>query len=167
VNVVRFAGRVAAVKQAGAFGFLEHGDDTSASSVDTSAASSSGVAMDGRGSATSSAAAATGVGGYTTGKQSEVAAGSGVGTGAAVAHPSSRHAATGKTRVFFHGSDVEGGATLKEGDEVSYCLSMSSGGGDGGGRGRGRGPSGGGGGRGSQSSQNGGAKDEDRKIPET
>ena len=35
-----------------------------------------------------------------------------------------RRAAAGKMRVFFHGSDVEGGATLREGDEVEYCVTL-------------------------------------------
>ena len=37
-------------------------------------------------------------------------------------HP--RRTAAGKMRVFFHGSDVEGGAVLREGDEVEYCVTL-------------------------------------------
>ena len=135
VNVVRFKGRVAAVKQAGAYGFLEHDDDTvPAAAVGATAAAAAGVEAPGAGvgsgtAAVAGAAAAAGEGGADeaagesgdTSKSSAAddgAAGAGAGSGA------TRHAHAGKQRVFFHGSEVENGVTLKEHDEVEYSVTL-------------------------------------------
>ena len=149
VEPVRFAGVVVAVKQQGSYGFLEHddpdaepasaGDDADAGD-DGDDAAGDGDGDDGDAADEEPAADAKPSEGpeespdaptppKPKGKgekwqyESEIAANAAK-LAARKTRKNARRAAAGKTRVFFHGSDVEGGATLREGDEVEYCVTL-------------------------------------------
>jgi hypothetical protein len=148
VEPVRFSGVVVAVKQQGSYGFLEHDDPeavaASAGDADQVASDDDGADDDdddddddARASETADAnpeptdepekekdpseAPAKGKGEKWQ-YESEIAAAAA--KAEAKKKRNARRAAAGKTRVFFHGSDVEGGATLREGDEVEYCVTL-------------------------------------------
>jgi len=148
VEPVRFSGVVVAVKQQGSYGFLEHDDPeaVAASAGDADQAASDDDAGDDdaddddddvRASETADATPeptdepekekdpsetpAKGKGEKWQ-YESEIAAAAA--KAAAKKKRNAPRAAAGKTRVFFHGSDVEGGATLREGDEVEYCVTL-------------------------------------------
>ena len=149
VEPVRFAGVVVAVKQQGSYGFLEHDDPDAAPASagddaddgdDVDDAAGDGDGDDGDAADEEPAADAKPSEGpeespdaptppKPKGKgekwqyESEIAANAAK-LAARKTRKNARRAAAGKTRVFFHGSDVEGGATLREGDEVEYCVTL-------------------------------------------
>ena len=151
VEPVRFAGVVVAVKQQGSYGFLEHDDPDAAPAsagdagddaddVDDADDDARGDGDDGDAADEEPAADAKPSEGAEEspdaptppkpkGKgekwqyESEIAANAAK-LAARKTRKNARRAAAGKTRVFFHGSDVEGGATLREGDEVEYCVTL-------------------------------------------
>ena len=151
VEPVRFAGVVVAVKQQGSYGFLEHDDPDAepASAGDDADVGDDGddddgddADDDGDGDAADEEPAADAkpsegpdespdapIPPKPKGKgekwqyESEIAANAAK-LAARKTRKNARRAAAGKTRVFFHGSDVEGGATLREGDEVEYCVTL-------------------------------------------
>ena len=151
VEPVRFAGVVVAVKQQGSYGFLEHddpdaapasagdagddGDDGDDADDDARGDGDDGDAADEEPAADAkpSEGAEESPDAPTPPKpkgkgekwqyESEIAANAAK-LAARKTRKNARRAAAGKTRVFFHGSDVEGGATLREGDEVEYCVTL-------------------------------------------
>ena len=151
VEPVRFAGVVVAVKQQGSYGFLEHddpdaapasagdagddGDDGDDADDDARGDGDDGDAADEEPAADAkpsegpeeSPDAPTPPKPKGKGEkwqyESEIAANAAK-LAARKTRKNARRAAAGKTRVFFHGSDVEGGATLREGDEVEYCVTL-------------------------------------------
>ena len=149
VEPVRFSGVVVAVKQQGSYGFLEHDDPeaAAASAGDADQAASDDDDDndddddddddDARASETADAtpeptdepekekdASETPAKGKGEKWQYESEIAAAAAKAAAKKKRNARRAAAGKTRVFFHGSDVEGGATLREGDEVEYCVTL-------------------------------------------
>lgn len=149
VEPVRFAGVVVAVKQQGSYGFLEHDDPDAAPAsagddaddgddVDDAAGDGDGddadaadeePAADAKPSEGPEESPDAPTPPKPKGKgekwqyESEIAANAAK-LAARKTRKNARRAAAGKTRVFFHGSDVEGGATLREGDEVEYCVTL-------------------------------------------
>ena len=149
VEPVRFAGVVVAVKQQGSYGFLEHDDPDAAPAsagddaddgddVDDAAGDGDGddadaadeePAADAKPSEGPEESPDAPTPPKPKGKgekwqyESEIAANAAK-LAARKTRKNARRAAAGKTRVFFHGSDVEGGATLQEGDEVEYCVTL-------------------------------------------
>ena len=149
VEPVRFSGVVVAVKQQGSYGFFEHDDPeaAAASAGDADQAASDDDDDndddddddddDARASETADAtpeptdepekekdASETPAKGKGEKWQYESEIAAAAAKAAAKKKRNARRAAAGKTRVFFHGSDVEGGATLREGDEVEYCVTL-------------------------------------------
>ena len=145
VEMVRFAGVVVAVKQQGSYGFLEH-EHTEGEEVrggdeeeEEAAEANEEEANEGEATAQSDGAPAFSPGASAPGATPADASAPGATSDSKKKGNKNRRAAPGKTRVFFHGSEVERGVTLREGDEVEYCVTLPGRGGGG----RGDGPGGG------------------------
>ena len=146
VEPVRFAGVVVAVKQQGSYGFLEHDDpeagpepagdadaagDADGDAAGRSARDPSDVNPDPEEAKEEQRAPepAKDTPEKPKGKgekwqyESEIAANAAKLAGKK-ARKNPRRVAAGKMRVFFHGSEVEAGVALREGDEVEYCVTL-------------------------------------------